>query len=78
VEKSILLPEKGKILHFIEVKVLHVKIRAIIPAMFPRETGNYRPEDNIHPAKLKRLSRTVQVYLLDKYPKGEPDWYLMR
>lgn len=42
----------------------------------PRETDSYRPEDNIHPAKLKRLARTIQVYLLEKYPKDEPEWVL--
>ncbi|MBL7044987.1 MAG: YraN family protein [Parcubacteria group bacterium] len=30
------------------------------------ETDSYRPEDNIHPWKLKRLSRTIQTYLLEK------------
>ncbi|MEX2010387.1 MAG: YraN family protein [Parcubacteria group bacterium] len=26
----------------------------------------YRPEDNMHPAKLRRLARTMQIYLLEK------------
>jgi len=38
------------------------------------ETDNYRAEDNIHKYKLKRLARVIQVYLLEKYPKGEPEW----
>lgn len=38
------------------------------------ETDEYRPEDNIHPQKLKRLARTIQLYLLEKYQKDEPEW----
>src|SRR3989344_5693597 len=28
--------------------------------------SEYRPEDNMHPWKLKRLSRTIQTYLLSE------------
>ena len=82
-----IIAKKGKILHFIEVKSvsrenLH---RAVLckgdnVSLRPRreftnsETDNYRAEDNIHPNKLKRLARTVQVYLLEKYPEGEQEW----
>ena len=38
------------------------------------ETDHYRPEDNIHPYKLKRLARTIQVYLLEKFSKEVPEW----
>jgi len=43
---------KGKIFHFVEVKTVS------------QETG-YRPEDNVHPWKLKRLRRVIQTFLLD-------------
>ncbi len=39
-----------------------------------RETDKYRPEDNIHPTKLKRLSRVIQLYLYEKHANGEPEW----
>ncbi len=39
-----------------------------------RETDNYEPEDNIHPWKLKRLSRVIQTYLFDKNIPDEADW----
>ncbi len=62
---------KRKIIHFIEVKSVsretHVDNVSCV-------TDNYRPEDNIHLQKLKRLARTIQAYLLEKYPKGEPKW----
>lgn len=87
-----IIAQKGKILHFIEVKTVsrenngdldqNVSLR---PRLRPRresgdsefansETDTYRPEDNIHPYKLKRLALTIQVYLLEKYPKEEPEW----
>lgn len=46
------------------------------PCNVPRETDRYRPEDNIHAYKLKRLARTIQMYLLEKYEKNEPEWVL--
>ena len=37
----------------------------------PQNNDFYRPEDNIHTWKIKRLSRTIQSYLLD--PRKEID-----
>mgnify|MGYP001591997426 CR=1 FL=1 len=34
----------------------------------------YRPEDNIHPWKLKRLSRVIQTYLSEKNFTEEDHW----
>lgn len=37
----------------------------------------YEPEDNIHPWKLKRLARTIEIYLLNKnIDEDEIDWQL--
>lgn len=92
-----IIAQKGKILHFIEVKSvsrenLHrsdlcnkvnvsLRPRVCAPGVKSADsefansvTDSYRPEDNIHQHKLKRLARTIQVYLLEKYPKGEPEW----
>lgn len=44
--------------HFVEVK-------CVTRETVTHETG-YRPEDNMHPWKLKRLARTIQAYILDK------------
>ena len=39
--------------------------------------GDYEPEDNIHPWKLKRLARTIEIYLSDKdIDDDEADWQL--
>jgi putative endonuclease len=57
-----IIAEKENKVHFVEVKsVSHENLSNI-----SRETDVYRPEDNIHPQKLKRLSRTIQSYVLEK------------
>ncbi|MFA7252356.1 MAG: YraN family protein [Candidatus Paceibacterota bacterium] len=65
-----IIAQKDKKLHFIEVKtVSHPYVS--------RETGDldqYRPEDNIHPWKLRRLARVIQTYLLNVSYKT--DWQL--
>ena len=53
--------QKGKILHFIEVKSVTRSLSNVTHV-----TDTYSPEDNMHPWKLKRLSRVIQSYLLDK------------
>ena len=65
-----IIAQKANILHFIEVKsVTRENLENI-----SRVTDNYRPEDNIHPWKLKRLSRTVQSYLTENNIGEEGDW----
>lgn len=52
---------KGGVMRFVEVKsVSHVTSIGSVS----HET--YRPEDNMHPGKLKRLSRTMETYMLHK------------
>lgn len=65
-----IIMEKDKVLHFIEVKTVS---RKSYGGKFEQEINNYRPEDNMHPWKLKRLQRAVQTYLLEKY-KSNPIW----
>lgn len=66
-EIDIIASKKGK-LHFVEVKtVSRENIRDV-----SRETiDEYRPEENVHPKKLERLSRTIQTYLLETDYEGE-------
>ncbi len=54
-----LIAQKAQIIHFIEVK--SIVSRETIQNV-PRET--YNPLENVHPGKLRRLSRVIQVYLL--------------
>jgi putative endonuclease len=59
-----IVAEKAGITHFVEVKA--VTRETVIP-----DKAGYRPEDNMHPWKLKRLARTIQAYCLDKKVNGE-------
>jgi len=56
-------------LYFIEVKAVTRDLS------INRETlDNWRPEDNMHPWKLKRLSRTIQTYLVAKKVPEDVEW----
>lgn len=79
-----IIAKKAGITHFIEVKSVsretsHMSDMWDVP-LRPRrefansETDKYRPEDNLHPYKLKRLARTIQLYLFEKHANGEPEW----
>ncbi|MEK7148263.1 MAG: YraN family protein, partial [Patescibacteria group bacterium] len=57
-EIDIVTKKKG-IIHFVEVKSVSY---ATFPINVPHVTnGGFRPEDNMHPWKLKRLARTIQT-----------------
>ncbi len=66
-----IIAEKDKVLYFVEVKTVS---RKSFGGHFEQGINNYRPEDNMHPWKLKRLRRAIQTYLLEKYKKEEPEW----
>ncbi len=63
-EIDIIAKKDGK-LRFIEVKSVSCET---IPNVSHETVGDgeYRPEDNLHPWKLQRLARTIQVYLAEK------------
>jgi putative endonuclease len=56
---------KSRVIHFVEVK-------SVTRNVIHETSDKYRPEDNMHPWKLKRLARTIQAYILDK--KVGDDW----
>ena len=65
-----IIAEKDKKLYFVEVKsVSRETLKDVL-----HETNSYNPEDNMHPWKLKRISRTIQTYLLDKKISDEKEW----
>ena len=76
-----IIAEKSNKLYFIEVKsVARETLSSVnrdLPALSNREqTGTldeYKPEDNMHPWKLKRMARTIQTYLLSKN-LDEKEW----
>jgi len=71
-EIDIIAKNNGK-LHFIEVKSVSCET---IPNVSGETFDNdgFRPEDNVHPWKLQRLSKTIQIYLEEKSVSDETDW----
>ena len=66
-----IVAEKSGRLYFVEVKSVSKPNLEIVT----HETlDQYHPEDNMHPWKLKRLSRTIQTYLLSKKIADEKEW----
>ena len=53
-----IVASKNNIIHFIEVKSKTVNDNI--------SDKNYRPEENVHEMKVRRLKRVIQTYLLDK------------
>lgn len=62
-EIDIIARKKPKI-HFFEVKTVSCENVTYSVSHETRDT--YRPEDNIHFLKLKRLAETVSLYLIDR------------
>jgi len=72
-----IVAEKNNRLHFIEVKsVSRLTLNTFIPKSYRDSDERYqhRPEDNMHPWKMKRMSRTIQTYLLSKKIPEEKEW----
>ncbi len=61
-----IVAEKNNKLYFIEVKSVSCETL--------KNIDQYYPEDNMHPWKLKRLSRAIQTYLLSPKIDEEKDW----
>ncbi len=61
-----IVTKKNSRLHFIEVKSV------------TREPGRggFRPEENMHYAKIRRLNRAIQTYLIQHEPDKEIDWQI--
>jgi len=62
-----IIAQKNDNLYFIEVKSKSVSNLDFVSNLFDEQINRTgRPEDNMHPWKLKRLSRTIQTYLINK------------
>jgi len=64
-----IVAEKPGFISFVEVKTVSKR-----EGEFSRET--VRPEENMHPAKIKRLHRAVQTYLLERKVPERVAWQL--
>ncbi|OGC87710.1 hypothetical protein A2949_00390 [Candidatus Adlerbacteria bacterium RIFCSPLOWO2_01_FULL_54_21b] len=70
-----IVAEKGNLLSFVEVKSVSRESASwpIHPEVLSKGAG-YRPEENVHPAKLHRLHRAIQTYLLDRKVPEDCPW----
>lgn len=68
-EIDVIAKKEGRI-HFVEVKSVSCNSLDEVASL----ADKYRPEDNMHPWKLQRLSRAIQSYLLEKDIGEEGDW----
>ena len=66
-----IIAEKGNKLYFIEVKSVS---RITLENVTYETLDQYKPEDNMHPWKMKRMARTIQTYLLSKKVPDEKEW----
>ncbi len=88
-ELDIVAEKEGKI-HFVEVKSVSARKGDVSDETISRKTSpreqslayirlkrpkdRYRPEDNLHSSKLKRLRRIIQTYLTSKHVSDETNW----
>lgn len=68
--------KKDEIIRFVEVKTVTRETSEYNRSMGRQQSGRsltdtYRPEDNVHYDKLRRIARTIELYLLEKRWKGE-------
>jgi putative endonuclease len=54
-----IIAEKGNTVRFIEVKAV---TRENLPDI-SRENNDYRPEEQVHPTKLRKVARTAEMYM---------------
>ena len=64
-----IVAKKADTLRFIEVKATRLPAGQV-------SHGTLRPEENMHPAKVKRLHRAVQTYLLDHKVLETVEWQI--
>ena|ERR1035437_4035921 len=70
-----IISEKDSKLYFVEVKSVSRDLPALPNGREQAETlDQYKPEDNMHPWKIKRLSRTIQTYLISQKIPEEKEW----
>ncbi|MEX2052421.1 MAG: YraN family protein [Candidatus Paceibacterota bacterium] len=66
-----IIAEKNDKIHFVEVKSVS---RETLADLGQHTLDQYHPEDNMHPWKLKRMSRTIQTYLLSEKIPDDKEW----
>jgi putative endonuclease len=62
--------EKARIIHFVEVKTVSYETKERLQQAV--SYGTYRPEENVHKDKLKRINRTIESWLTEN--NSEDAW----
>lgn len=75
-----IITKKKKDIHFIEVKTVsrNLDVTNFISnnVSDDRKENEYRAEENVHPWKIKRLSRAIESYLEENNISDEVEWAL--
>jgi len=74
---------KGEVWHFVEVKTVSRENPFLVNqtgvtishGTSADDPGGFRAEDNLHPWKLKRFTRTVETYIAEK-DLDDADWQI--
>ena len=72
-EIDIIAKKKNKI-HFVEVKSVTEKLLTNFSSLKDKDIDFHCPEENMHPLKMKRISRTISTYLSSKNIDEETLW----
>lgn len=57
-----IIAEKGGVVRFVEVKSVTRENLSDVT----RETSHYRPEEQIHPFKLRKIARTAEIFMNER------------
>jgi putative endonuclease len=64
--------QKDQIIHFVEVKAVSYETKVYLERAVTH--GTWRPEENVHAFKIKKLSRAIESWIADNNWKG--DWQI--
>ncbi len=64
--------KKDKKVHFVEVKTVSYETKQALAASVSR--GTWKPEDNVHVDKIRKLSRAIESWIGENNYKG--DWQI--
>ncbi|HET8581333.1 MAG TPA: YraN family protein [Candidatus Paceibacterota bacterium] len=67
-----IVAERRGVVRFVEVKsVSRENSSSLSEGEFSRETGQYRPEEQVHPEKLRKISRLAENYMVERHDGRE-------
>ncbi|MES2967007.1 MAG: YraN family protein [Patescibacteria group bacterium] len=70
-EIDVIVKKDNKI-HFVEVKTVSYETKADLERAVTH--GTWRPEENVHAFKIKKLSRAIESWIMDR--KWDGDWQI--